>query len=86
VLAISDLAEHRALAEMCRVRLAAAINLRREASRCIKRGVAPPLPASYPVARRPNTAREWISLWSCSQAWLVAWAIVWDVAWTSDRN
>lgn len=78
-LATSDVVEHRAMAEACRVRMADAINLHRTASCCIRRGVAPPPPAMYAALK---TGPGWPQPWPCHQAWLVAWVMVWRVALT----
>jgi hypothetical protein len=86
LLATSDLAEHRAMADRCRARMADAINLQRAASRCIKQGVVPPLPASYAGVAVSKIEPEWVEPWAFGGVWLMAWTVAWGMAWGSARE
>ena len=78
LLATSHSAEHRALAEGCRARLADAVNLHRAATNCIKRGIVPPVPALIGTAGAPNGAGKGPDV---IEGWQTAWAMVWGRAW-----
>jgi hypothetical protein len=82
LLATSDLAEHRARAEICRGRMADAINLQRAASHHIRRGAVPPLPAAYAGGPATNAAPTCGDPWTCGQVWLMAWAMAWWMTWS----
>jgi hypothetical protein len=83
-LATSHSAEHRAMAEGCRTRLAHAVNLRRAASRCIRQGIVPPLPElleTASVAKETGPGAEaWQTTWT--MVWVRAWYLPWTPAWT----
>ncbi len=70
VLATSHLAEHHAMADSCRARLADAVNLHRAASRCIRQGIAPPLPARAPaLPQQPEVMPIWPAFWAMAWSW-----------------
>jgi hypothetical protein len=86
LLATSDLAEHRARAEMCRGRMADAINLQRAASRHIRQGAVPPLPASYAGSPAAKAAPPCADPWAYGQVWLMAWAMAWCMTWSPRKG
>lgn len=90
ILATSDLAAHRDMANACRVRTANAVNLHRAVTRCIRHGTVPPLPALYSAADARNDAPEWAHPWAyhqaLSMACVMAWSSAWSAAWTLGRG
>jgi hypothetical protein len=81
LLATSNLAEHHAMADSCHARLADAVNLHRAASRCIRQGIAPPLPSrEAPLTPRAEASKQqqnadpvWPAVWAMAWAWYVPW-------------
>jgi len=79
-LATSDRAEHRAMADACRARMADAVNLHRAASRCINQAIVPPLPALDAGA---GTATEEPDRADVTPVWPTVWLMAWTQAWCS---
>jgi hypothetical protein len=83
LLATSDRAEHRAMADACRARMADAVNLHRAACRCIKQGIVPPLPALDAAAGASKQEAGRAPVPDVNPIWPTVWIMGWTRAWSS---
>jgi hypothetical protein len=82
LLATSHLAEHRAMAEGCRTRLADAINLHRTTLGCMREGIVPVLPAMSATGGSANQTKPGAD--AAQTAWAMVWVRAWYLPWISD--